>query len=423
MTNNRTWAKRACPGWIWAGRTLAMRTCSERTGANLSGANLSDVDLGAADLSGANLRKANLIDADLSFADLSDADLRAADLIGANLRGAYLSNADLREAGLHEADVRETGLNGANLFRVDLSDADLRDADLSGANLSEANLIDADLREADLSKTDLSETDLSEADLSGSSLYDADLRKATLSGVDLSWADLRGADLSGADLTRAALVETNLDAVNLSSASVCGTSVWNVKGVPAAQTDLTITESGEAEVTVDDLKIAQFIHLLLTNAEIRNVIDTVARKAVLILGRFTLERKAILDMLRVALRDHNYAPILFDFSKPDTRDLTETVRTLAHMSRFIIADITDPSSIPQELQAIVPDLAVPVVPILSGDAPYTMFVDLQRKYHWVLDIHRYDSQQQLLDSLMAGVITPAEAKAQELSPVKNTNST
>src|SRR5436189_199425 len=56
--------------------------------------------------------------------------------------------------------------------------------------------------------------------------------------------------------------------------------------------------------------------------------------------------------------------ILFDFDKPSSRDFTETVRTLAHLSRFIIADLTDPSSIPQELYAIVPTLAIPVQPLL-----------------------------------------------------------
>jgi len=46
------------------------------------------------------------------------------------------------------------------------------------------------------------------------------------------------------------------------------------------------------------------------------------------------------------------------------------------MARFIVADLTEPSSIPKELEAIVPGLAVPVQPLLEGASrPYSMFRD------------------------------------------------
>src|SRR5213076_3339677 len=151
------------------------------------------------------------------------------------------------------------------------------------------------------------------------------------------------------------------------------------------------------------------------NPKIRDVIDTIAKKAVLILGRFTPERKAILDALREALRTRGYLPILFDFEKPSSRNFTETVRTLAHLARFIIADLTDPSSIPQELQAIVPDLEVPVQPLLlEAKREYAMFVDF-RKYHWVLPVYLYKDQVSLLASLKDEIIEPADKKARELA--------
>ena len=82
---------------------------------------------------------------------------------------------------------------------------------------------------------------------------------------------------------------------------------------------------------------------------------------------------------------------------------------------YLIADITEPRSIPQELQAIVPHLAVPVQPlILEGSTgEYAMFQDLS-KYQWVLPIHQYKDITYLLDSLGEKVIAPAESKAQEL---------
>jgi hypothetical protein len=135
---------------------------------------------------------------------------------------------------------------------------------------------------------------------------------------------------------------------------------------------------------------------------------------VLILGRFTPERKAVLDALREELREHGYLPILFDFDVPANRDITETVSLLARMARFIVADLTEPSSIPKELEAIVPHLAMPVQPLLEGSTrPYAMFKDYW-KYDWVLPVYRYEGLEALLTMLTEKIIHPAEAKVKTL---------
>jgi Pentapeptide repeats (8 copies) len=227
---------------------------------------------------------------------------------------------------------------------------------------------------------------------------------------DLSKANLSGANLRKANLIRATLITSNFTKAELSDCSIYGISAWNVTLDGAKQQGLIITHKNEPAITVDNLEVAQFIYLLLHNQKIRDVIDTIGKKAVLILGRFTPGRKAILDAIREALRRRDYLPILFDFEGPENRDLTETVSTLAHMARFIIADLTEPSSLPKELEAIVPTLAVPVRPLLEGSTrPYSMFTDLL-KYHWVLDVHRYDGLEGLLASLEEKVIAPAEAR-------------
>jgi hypothetical protein len=127
---------------------------------------------------------------------------------------------------------------------------------------------------------------------------------------------------------------------------------------------LVITRPDEPKITVDNIEVAQFIYLMLNNQKVRDVIDTITSKVVLILGRFTDKRKAVLDALREELRKRDYLPILFDFEVPERRNITEIVTLLARMARFIIADLTDPSSIPQELQAIIPSVRVPVQPLL-----------------------------------------------------------
>ena len=98
--------------------------------------------------------------------------------------------------------------------------------------------------------------------------------------------------------------------------------------------------------------------LPLNNEKIRDVIDTVGKKGVLLLGRFTEGRIAVLERLRDELRQRGYLPIVFNFDKPETKDFTETVRLLAGLSKFVIADLTSPKSAPYELGVIVPQSPV-----------------------------------------------------------------
>jgi uncharacterized protein YecE (DUF72 family) len=90
------------------------------------------------------------------------------------------------------------------------------------------------------------------------------------------------------------------------------------------------------------------------------------------------------------------------------------------MARFIIADITDPRCIPHELATIVPTLSVPAKPLLlKGETgEYAMFRDLG-KYPWVLPIYRYKDTDELINSLDAKVIAPAEKTARELTKRKH----
>jgi uncharacterized protein YjbI with pentapeptide repeats len=416
------------------------------SGADLGRADLIEVDLSGADLSGAHLNRAHLRGVDLSGADLGGADLVEADLSGAHLRGTYLSRADLRRANLSGADLggadlSRAKLSGAHLSGAHLNRAHLHRANLGGANLGGANLVEADLSSAHLRGADLRRATLSGADLSGANLNGANLRgaglcgahlnganlrgaglcgahlsEADLSGADLILADLSRAHLSGADLREASLVKTNLAEADLTGCLVYGISAWNLNLEGATQSNLVISDQGEPIITVDNLRVAQFIYLLLNNEEIRDVIDTITSKVVLILGRFTPERKAVLDALREELRRRDYLSILFDFEKPSSRDLTETISTLAHMARFVIADITDAKSIPQELQRIVPDLpSVPVQPLIAtSDYEYGMFEHF-RRYPWVLETYQYDSPDDLLGALDEKVISPAESKAKELT--------
>jgi uncharacterized protein YjbI with pentapeptide repeats len=317
---------------------------------------------------------------------------------------------DLTEADLIEADLTEADLSWADLINAKFNMAKLLRADLRWADLSEADLLKANLTEANLSGADLRWADLSEAEL-----LKANLTEAILCGANLTKADLREADLTAAWLVQSILVNTTCNKAIFTGCRVYGISAWDLRLEEAQQTNLIVTPWGEPDITVDNLEVAQFIYLLLNNPRIRQVIDTITSKVVLILGRFTPERKVVLDALREKLRTKNYSPVVFDFEKPMTRDLTETVMTLAGMARFVIADITDAKSIPQELLAIVPNLpSVAVQPLLlDSQREYGMFEHFKR-FPWVLETVLYQDQETLLRSLESTVIVPAEQKANEL---------
>lgn len=269
----------------------------------------------------------------------------------------------------------------------------------------------------DLSNADINGIDLSDANLFRSNFYKANLTNANLSntiltGSNLYKTNLTGANLSGAILEQAGLVDVQLQDAILTGCYLYGLSAWDLKGTPKDQSNLVITKKVnctiEPFITVDDLQLAQFIYLLLNNQNVRNIIDTITSKAVLILGRFTPERKEVLDAMRKKLQHLNFTAIIFDFDKPATTDVTGTVETLARMVRFIIADLTDPSSIPHELATLVPHLRTTPIQLLKlkGAETYSMFNDYIGSYSWVLEPYEYKDSKSLIDDL-DNIIIPA----------------
>jgi uncharacterized protein YjbI with pentapeptide repeats len=353
-------------------------------GASMRGLELDRINLSNTDLQYAEFYQAQLVEADFSNSNLTYVGFGEATLGRAKFVGAILHNAILMKAHLYEADFTGADLSGTQLYGANLERARLRKVNLVGQWMATANLKNADLRRANLTG----------ANLQGANLYHADLRLTVLSD-----ADLQGAQLVG----------TNVECTDFSNARVHGASVWNLRGNPKSQSGLIISAPDEAEVTVDDLEVAQFIYLLLRREKLRNVINTITSKAVLILGRFTDERKRVLISLKDALRQRGYVPILFDFKPSPKRDLTETIQLLANMSKFVVADLTDAKSIPQELSHIIPFLpSVPVQPIiLASEQEYGMFEHWQ-SFNSVLPDFFYEDERHLIRSLDDQVIGPVE---------------
>jgi uncharacterized protein YjbI with pentapeptide repeats len=120
------------------------------------------------------------------------------------------------------------------------------------------------LFQVDLSGANLARVFLPKANLIGALMIEADLRRAYLPGANLTGANLYEADLSEPNLTRANLNNTHLVGVNLEMAKlndchVYGISAWDLRLQGTEQANLIITPEGQPVITVDNLKLAQFI--------------------------------------------------------------------------------------------------------------------------------------------------------------------
>jgi Pentapeptide repeats (8 copies) len=341
-------------------------------------------------------RKVDLRGADLGTLSLGRVKLRGAVLDGVRVRG-FFKAADFRHASLQGADLQCVQFLG-----TDLREADLRGADLRGASFEAARM--------DGCKMDAA------THLQGAAFVGASLTQAVLSGADLSGCDLRGASLVRADLRGA----------SLAGARVYGCAAWDVQ-LDADEAlrrrlhaDLSIDPGGAALPSAPSLELAQFISLLMNNPKLRDMIDSVSSRGVLILGRFTPERIAVLRALREALAAQGWYPMLFDFPPPGGRDTRETVKILGGLAAFVIADVSDASSVPLELETLVSDYTLPVVVVVqAGTRDFGMLDTLYtRAGDRLSEPNEYDDTAHLMANLPA-LAAWADAVRERLATGKN----
>lgn len=341
-----------------------------------------------------NLSKAKFNNGTFTHANFSNSKLNNALFCQASLKDSIFIRSQLEKTNFIEADLRKAIFQHSQGTNANFREANLFRAKMEYSALPKSDFINADLRRANLSNTNFSHSTFYLANLRGVNFKNANLQGASFVMANLTDANLENANLENANLQGAQLISSNLSNANLNGCQIYGISAWGINDTNAKQTNLILSRNiitkstrtlpKDPIITVDSLEVAQFVYLLLTNSKIRTIIDTVTSKVILILGRFTKDRLAILEEIRNELRNKNYLPVLFDFENAENRDITETVSTLAHLSRFIIADLTDAKSIPQELSVIVPNLpSVPVQPILNSlDKEYGMFEHF-KNFPWV----------------------------------------
>ena len=293
------------------------------------------------------------------------------------------------------------GLNFANsdMNMVSLRNCTFENCCFDGAKITFADLVDARFQSCTFRNVSMRVTKIGDATFADCIFEDSDL-----SYCSADQTSFKGTRFINTRLEHMRLVSNDFSNAILDGCYVYGISAWDLLLENTSQKSLVITKDDEPCITVDDIEVAQFIYLLINNRKLRDIIETISSKVILLLGNFSPERKRILDILRDELRKYDLVPVMFDFSQPKTKNFTETVLALASMSKGVIADLTNQRSIPHELASIIPHhpslMICPI--IMEGETPYGMFSDFQ-SYTWVQPIFQYkeDNVTELVSHLVS----------------------
>ena len=253
----------------------------------------------------------------------------------------------------------------------------------SGMNLSRISVHRAfaegiNLRGAVFEDTSFEEGDFSRADFGGATFHSTKFNKTILTG-----ANFDGATFVNCNLNRVNLVGASFRVREITETVVYGIAAWDLEtSDDIKQSRLVIEKTyqlysdliaqGKIPMMVDDIELAQFVYYLSNHKKMRDALNILNDRGVLLLGRFQdggLER---LYSIRDWLQGKGYTSMIFDFERPDNLSLTETVVTMAGLSKFVIADLSG-SSVPAELQAILSQIKKP---LLAFGRPYALFTDL-----------------------------------------------
>jgi uncharacterized protein YjbI with pentapeptide repeats len=384
-----------------------------------------DCDIVDCDFEGTNFSHSNFQGTNFTGSDLSWTNCFMVNFSGVTLVNVKFYWANCSMSLFSNAEFNDCQIHGTNFTSCILSDIRMSNVDSVGANFTNTNLTGCYINNSNFTGANFTNADLKRSIFKGCDLFMAILRKTNLSNSNLSEANLTGVDLTNAiildaDLTNAILVRANLSYANMCRSNVFGISAWDVLTHETIQKDMIITPANEPEITVDDIEVAQFTYLMLNNKKIRNIIETITSKAVLILGRFSPEQKTILDMLKEELRRRNYLPIVFDFQNAVGKVVHDTVRVLSGMSRFVIADITDAHDVRSELSIVVSYPSVPVVLLIKkGQKPYHSLDDILMRDTVLGPPYEYDTKDNVFEDLNLHVVYPAEQKVEYLRNKQN----
>jgi uncharacterized protein YjbI with pentapeptide repeats len=258
--------------------------------------------------------------------------------------------------------------------------------DLSAMTFSNASINRAFAENLNLSKSVFENVVIDEGNFDGANFAGCTLRNVRFNKTILTRANFDDATIVNCNFNRVILTGGSFRVRQITETVIYGISMWDVDlPEPSRQSKLVIEKTydfysdliaaGRIPMMVDDISVAQFVYFLLNHKKMRDTLNVMNNKGVLILGRFDGGGLKQLYEIHALLRGRGYLPMIFDFERPDGMNLTETVITMAGLSKFIIADLSG-GSVPVELVNIADKFKKPV---LVFGAPNALFRDLADK--------------------------------------------
>ena len=264
--------------------------------------------------------------------------------------------------------VQLKGANQINFNGMHFSGISIHNAFAEGLQLCNAVFEDAHFEEGDFSGANFSGATFRNTKFNKTILTGANFDDATFVNCNLNRVNLVGASFKVREITETVIY--GIAAWDLQTSDDMKQSKLVIEKTYALYSDLI--QQGKVPMMVDDIELAQFVYYLSNHKKMRDAINILNDRGVLLLGRFQdggLER---LYCMREWFQRKGYMAMIFDFARPDNLSLTETVVTMAGLSKFVIVDLSG-TSVPAELQAIFSQIKKPV--LAFGD-PYALFPDL-----------------------------------------------
>ena len=179
---------------------------------------------------------------------------------------------------------------------VDFSNCNLRRIVARNSSFGRCRFDGCALQFSDLCFSQFDECSFCNVEMQVAKIGSAVFRGCVFDGTNLSYCTAEETDFSGSRFSNSmfdnmSLVKTCFTGCELDGVSVYGISAWDLILDDTVQKEIVIPGESSA-ITLDNIELAQFIHLLIRNSRLRSVIDTITSKVVLILGRFTPEPKA-----------------------------------------------------------------------------------------------------------------------------------